>query len=488
MPFPYSWPLIWGVLPSAQVLMQADIQRLVKHTLLVQTRIEERSTAQFSIYDDDGSQEYTQGEPVSIWDHADTCIFRGFVADPGKAIVAPQGGLYHPIRCMDQHYLADKRRCAASYTGETCGFMVDDIYDNYLADEGVGIGSIEAGPVVVEAKFNYVRVSDAFDKLATRANKIWYIDEENDLYFVDRGVTPAPWDATGLDMIRKSSKMNYGNSMYRNRQYVRGGRDITGPQTENFTGDAFAVSFTVGYPINQVPAVTVGGLAQTVGIKGLDTTYDCYWSKGDPVIVFDGGSIPAALAAIVIDYVGQYDVLVLVTDGVEIAAQKAIEGGTTTGYVEDISDETVLDDRDALLDSGKAQLEKYGQGRTRIFFKTVRLGLRPGMTQQVTVSKYGLDAEMLIESVEYMGRGQHLVHGVTAIIGPEEGSWAKYFKDLGSQKDEVIDRLNVGSDQILIILSDEYETWEWTEDIDYAPYACPVVALDLWPALTLYPC
>ena len=339
--------------------------------------------------------------------------------------------------------------------------------------------------------FNYVRTSDAFDALAEKAGKIWYIDEDKNLYFVDRDVTPALWPATGADMIKRSTRLSGGNSMYRNRQYIRGGRDITGLQTETFSGDGVALAFTVGYPINSVPVVTVDGGNQGVGIKGIDDAVtppvkDCYWSKGDPVIVFE--TEPGVGADnIIVEYYGQFDILVLATDEDEIDSQKTIEG--TTGFVDNIADEPKLDDREAAFDSGQAKLTKYGVNAIKFSYDTLRLGLRAGQIQPITYSTFGLDAkEMLIESVGFRGFGEELIHHITAIQGPEMGSWAQYFKRLASQKDEVFEKLNVGSDQVLIILVTEAEIWEWTEAITTAPYACPVVALDLWPTLTLYPC
>ena len=60
------------------------------------------------------------------------------------------------------------------------------------------------------------------------------------------------------------------------------------------------------------------------------------------------------------------------------------------------------------------------------------------------------------------------------IQGPESGSWADLFKSLADMKQEVIERLNVGTEQILIILVSEAETWEWAESITESPFACPV--------------
>ena len=172
-----------------------------------------------------------------------------------------------------------------------------------------------------------------------------------------------------------------------------------------------------------------------------------------------------------------------------ISSQKTIEGDMTTGFVDDIADEPKLDDKDAAFDAGEAKLDKFGVDAKRFHYATLRSGLRPGQMQPITYPTFGFDAEeMLIESVTFRGLVTEVVHEITAIQGPEMGSWAQYFKRLASQKDEVFEKLNVGGDQILIILVSKAETWEWFESIATAPYACPVVALNLYLGLTLYPC
>lgn len=509
MPFPFVFPIDFDERPDTMyVVFREAIPEVVKGSVVIETRIEERSIAAFTIKAEDITKAgftypfpivfddwlYPQrGEPVEIFDTEENRIFSGFIASSEGERISPYGGYYCHIKCMDNHYLADKRRVAESYTSKTCGFIVTDLYNKYLAVEGVGIGSVEEGPTLVEAVFNYVRVSDAYDALAEKAGKVWYIDENRNLYFADRDVVPADWPADGMNMIKGQTRLLGGNPMYRNRQYIRGGRDITSVQTETFTGDTVTVAFTVGYPINSVPVVTVGGAIQGVGIKGIDDLIvppdkDCYWSKGDATITFDPASVPGAVA-IVITYIGQYDILVLVTDEAEIGDQKTIEGDTTTGYVDDLADEPQLDDREAAFESGEARLAKYGVDALRLRYDTLRLGLRPGQIQPITYPVFGFDAEeMLIESVIFRGRGTELLHEIVAVRGPVIGSWARYFQSLSAQKDEVMEKLNVGVAQVLIVLITRAETWDWTETLVYTIWACPVVALDLYPTLTLYPC
>ncbi len=446
-----------------------------KGSVVIELRIEERSIAEFVVVDTAGTASYQKGQPVTI-DDADGRIFGGVIDTAEVIAIAPAGGLYHFIRCADWHYLADKRLVAESYEDKTCGFIVDDIFDKYLDEEGVTIGTIELGATLVEAIFNYVRVSDAFDALAEKAGKVWFIDENKALYFQDRDVTAAPWNADAGDMIKGSAMLLRGNPMYRNRQYIRGGRDTTAEQTEVFTGDAVTVAFTVGFPFERVPTVTVEDRApeaQTIGIKGIDTAKDCYWNKGDATLTF--AVAPENTKDVTVIYYGQFDILVLTQDEDEIAAQLAIEGAGT-GYVEEIDDEPTLNDKDASIDSGKAKLARFGLAGRRFQYQTIRTGLKPGELQTIDYPELGVDSvSMLIEAVGVRGLGSLITYEITAITGPDIGSWQQYFKALASQKQAIFDKLNVGTEQILIILVQKAETWQIEEDFGVTVFTCDVI-------------
>ena len=368
---------------------------LERGSVFVELKIEQRSTAEFVVVDAAGTGSYQKGEPVIIADADATTIFGGVVYSVITAQMAPgHAGLYHAITCADYHYFADKRLVAESYEDKTCGFIVDDIFDKYLDAEGVTIGNIDLGATLVAEVFNYLRVTDCYDVLAEKAGFVWYIDENKALYFQERDTTAASWAATEANI--NNAELLGGNPMYRNRQYIRGGRGTTAQQTEVFVGNNWIKAFTVGFPFERVPTVTVEDRApeaQTTGIKGIDTGYDCYWSKGDATLTFD--TAPENTKDVTIVYYGQFNILTLVEDNVQIAAQLAIEGAGT-GYVDDIADEPTLDDTDASIDSGEAKLIRFATTGQRLSFQTVETGLFPGQEQTITHAKLGLSSEAML--------------------------------------------------------------------------------------------
>ena len=378
----------------------------------------------------------------------------------------------------------------------TAGMIARDIHSIYLAAEGVTVGNIESGPDIKEMIVNYQYVTNAFDVLSARSGFIWEIDYFKQLNFQARATTEAWLSVAASDIRRPSSSLAKDSSQYRNRQFIRGGTDVTEPQVETFTGDGTRESFTVGYRINQVPTVTVNAVGQTVGIKGIDTTMDCYWSKGDSVIVFDVGSVPGAVA-VVISYIGEYDIMVQAEDAAEIASRVAIEGGT--GLIESISDEPYLVTSESALEQAQAMLVKFGVIGQQFTFAHSTWGLAPGELITMTVSEYGLAAtSLLVESITITefapdtmapeDTDYSLLYTVKAIEGPVMGDWTGLFRALAGWKSQIVGRVNVGADQVLLVLALETGNWEVTEVVTPIVNACPIPSVALFPSGTLYPC
>jgi len=387
-------------------------------------------------------------------------LFGGFIDTPGTSRIAPKEPLLrHDITCMDNHYLADKRRVVKSYANQTLGFIVTDIFNDYLTAEGITIGAIQTGPTIESAIFNYVRVSEAFDALKELSGFTWFIDEGLRLFFIDRATYAAPWN---LDMlthrpIKGSMHVSTGNSMYRNRQWIKGGLGVTSLQTQHFTGDAVVKSFALGYPVALVPVITLtpGGV-QTIGIKGIDTGMAYYWSKGDNTIV--ATAAPGAGVDVQVDYYGQYPVIALVSDSAEVILRQDIEGGT--GIVEDVATEAQLESGDAAVESAKAKLATYCQEAEKLTYQTQDWGLHPGQLQQVSFTPFGLAAhEMLIESVTVTADGEDIIYDISCITGPAMGSWAKFFSNILTRQDKTI---KIG-DSLLLVLLQQAEILELAE-------------------------
>ena len=434
-----------------------------KGSFIVEKRIEERSTASFIVTDITGAATYSRGMLVEIFDTDLSSIFVGYIDKASRKRQGATGSiLKHGITCIDNHYLADKRLVVKAYTSKTLEYIVEDIMTDYLVAEGVSEGSIQTGPTIAEAIFNYVKVSDAFDALKELSGFTWYIDADKKLYFINRSTYLATWDldSSTYRPIKGSVTIDDGNPLYRNRQYIKGGTGVTSQQVGTFTGDAVALAFTVGYPINSVPTVAVvDRAAQTVGIKGVDTGKDAYWSKGDATIVFTVA--PENAKAVTITYYGQYPLIIRADNNTAVLATAAIDG--TSGIVEDVITEAYHETSDSMTESARGKLAVYCKNTERFKYRTTDKGLEPGQIQKITYSPFNLSSyEMLIESVTISAYGGNIEYSVVCLTGPVNGSWVKFFSNILSRQEKSI---KIG-DSLLLVLLVENNTVLLTESTE----------------------
>ena len=430
-------------------------------SLNIDDRIEERSVANFTVVDTAGSANYVRGQPVSIYDDdrataTGTPVFGGFIDIPEETSITVSGALFHQISCVDNHYLADKRIAAKIWNDKTSASMVTELYTDYLAGEGITIGEIQTGDTLTRVVANYVPVTDVINAIAEANSFIWYINSDKQLYFIDRTTNVASFDLTASNIVETPlPRYAKGNQQYRNVQWVRGGTN-TVSKTENFIGDGSQKSFTVGFPFNKVPIVTEDSISQSIGIKGIDSGKDYYWSKNDPVAVAE--TAPSNNAAVQINYEGRYKTITLVQDDIAVASQLAIEG-SGTGQVENAVINTDLQSRIEAQEFGQSKLTQWCQDAEKFYFTTRRAGLKSGQLLNVTFSPFDFASyDMLLESVNIIANDKELNYNVTAVTGPVMGSWAQLFKTFG--RDALI---SLGEDEQVILLRRQRETLALTE-------------------------
>ncbi len=449
-------------MPAATVEISSTEVTVEQSSLAIDKRIEERSTASFTVIDRDGTGTYARGEPVEITDPDSAVIFAGFIDTPGKARLHPTGGLLHDITCMENHYLADKRLAVKSYANVTAGYIATDLFNSYLAGEGVTVGEIQDGPTIAEAIFNYVKVSDCFEALKELSGFTWKIDEGKRLYFVDRVTNRAAWDLDNSTYkpLPNSVHLSGGNPLYRNTQYVRGGKGATSQQTETFAADGVLKSFAVGYPLAQEPTIYEDAALQTVGIKGLESGKDYYWNKGDNSVTAE--AVPGNGVDVKVYYYGQYPLIAMSLDYAAILDRQTVEGAGT-GIVEEIVTEAQHETSPSIQESASAKIKQYCRDAEKFTYGTYDSGLFPGQMQAITYPLFGFSAhDMLIESVSIRADGNHLLYEVACITGPAMGSWAKFFANILRRQDNSI---RIG-DSLLLVLLQQREDLDLSEATD----------------------
>ena len=224
-------------------------------SLSINDELESRGTADFILVDAANTISPAPGQSVDIKLNvglSSTLVFSGTIQTiqerwPVMDIDSPFHTL--KIKAVDHNSIADRFLVGRTYAaGQLPGDVVKDLRENYLDAEGVGIGNIENGSFTLGVvSFNYESVADCLDDLAELIGFIWYIDHYRNLYFQARDTTPASFGYSDSSLPIRSLKKERTRQSYRNRQYLRAGRDIqANANTETFTGDGDRRTFTVG--------------------------------------------------------------------------------------------------------------------------------------------------------------------------------------------------------------------------------------------------
>lgn len=458
---PYFAYKVWGdwatktwldtiIITWADMIAPYDSKVMANSSPTVRDIVEDRSTADFSILDLTHSFDFDKGQYVEIMDIYQNVIFTGFIDTVSQRRVTPDGVIEHKLSCVDNHYLADKRLIAKAFVSpDTIADAVTWIVNNILIDEGVNIGLITAPTAIEAISYDYITVAQALDDLATYAGCTWYIDVNKNLYFIPRSTYAAAWDITETgdvlsNVLADSFEVYRTNPEYRNQQYIRGGSAKTALQTEIKVGDGETTSWAVGYRIAEQPTVSVstdGGKSYTVktlGIKGVDTGKDFYWSANDQVLLQDAlGTRITSTGRLKIEYYGLYQVILSSADFAEILNRQALEYNTS-GINDSVKDDALVTTQDAGLNEANALLAHYAEVGTKVTYTTMVPGLEAGTLQHIYSHIHQLDEDFLITQVEkcpvfYEDNDVTtalIMYNVQAVSGPVEDYWTKVFLKL----------------------------------------------------------
>ena len=407
---------------------------------------------------------------------------------------APNGKrqVKHYINCKDMTYLADKRLIAKSYLNMYCGDIVRDIITNYLGVEGVTIGKIEQGELMEEVAFNYTNIHKALDRLAESSNFIQFIDFDKKLYFMSRESDRNTNPLTSKDIQNPSLEL--GNHDYRNKQFIKGGKDLTDTMIESFRGDGENRNFTVAFPIGEKPQIMVNYVLinpNDVGIRGVDPTTDekdeqgnviakakkWFWSKESNVVnQNDNEPVVPFGTNIRVQYRGLFDIVISLPDTAEIEKHQQLE--KNSGIIEKISEETDNNSILMAIHSASSKLKKYATEAKTLETRTRRTDLKAGQMIRVNLPEFDLNEDMLIQQVRISEESSIVWHEVILITGPEAVSFYKMFDKVNESKSRII-RENIEEKEIIPIPVYINKTWTQAEPTN--------IFRELYPSPTLYP-
>lgn len=386
-------------------------------SLSAQRALGGRTTCNFRVAPNDDAWVPIVGEPIVIARDGSN-LFAGFVwsVNSRRLKTGDVVTIEADVTCVDNAYIADRRVAGErQWASVSSSQIVADIITNDLAAEDIGGDYVATGPTIEKFEIaGYPTVTEALNALAEVASMRWYIDEGKQLrWFADGDAGyDAPFSITAANVteISKTSSLEeYGNQIIlRLPSYLRDSETQTFDNTDpNYPPDSSRQSFALLYPVASAPSITVDGAAATVGIQGVDTGKDWYWSQGSNWITQDSGATPLTSSQVLaVTYVGSDAITVEASNTDEYTARAAIEGGS--GKHTRVFDQAKMLTRAQADESAAAMLDLYGELPTSIEYTTSTYHessadlLRPGMQQSVNVD--GIDAasaEYIVRSVKF---------------------------------------------------------------------------------------
>jgi hypothetical protein len=375
--------------------------------------LNQRAWATFrAIYPGDASSYYTPrpGHRFKLIDFNGVTRFHGTIQRVRDHLHNAQGSkrLFSDCTATGWEQVADRFLTSDSahntYTSKTLGYIAADLVTTYLAADGITASGLPAGPTLDQVIFSYLRVSDAFDELSRLTGYWWRITVDRNLEFYEPGTAsaaPITIDASATNY--RTMEVERDRSQYRNKQFLGNVLTLTASQTEAFVGDDNTRTFTLAYPLHQVPsAADWNGAALTFGIRDVDTGKDIYWSKGSAEITTDALLPPGAAGEVLtVHYIGEYNQVRAVTDSAEITDRTAIEGGT--GIYEQWTDDGAGLTTDTAADAyAQSLIDRYAPIPSRVTVESDSAGnILPGQLVSITEPALGLSGSFFVESCAF---------------------------------------------------------------------------------------
>lgn len=432
-----------------------------RNSLNYNDKLNERTTCSFTVIDP--SFEIEVGMEVEISEGV-TIIFAGSI---DSANATGDKVKLVSVSCVDFSELIDKRIVANAYENELAGDIVRDFITEVFAEEGITAGTIQDGPTISKAVFNYDNGNVAMNYLADVTGFSWYIDNLKQLNFFDRATYAAPFALTDTSHNYKGLTVKKNRSQYRNRQYIRAGTDITAEialEKPTPKPDGVSKTFVMRLPIALKPRIfldSVEVLASEIGVNGLDKGKKYYFSYNSNTITQDASEATLTSQVLKVTYRGLYPLLVVAESPDQVNTRQTIEGGS--GIHEAIDQQQDLNTKEAALEFAQGKLEKYGIIPKTVTFSTYDAGLSAGQLLTITNTFHSLTGAFLIESVTARDDNGLTLYSVKCLDGATVGGWEQLFKTLlqGNKKlvireNEVLVKLITFTDSFAVpVMEDE---------------------------------
>lgn len=280
----------------------------------------------------------------------------------------------YSIVCQSANALLSNRIINVAYQGYTITQIVQDLFNKYIAAEGITLGVISNIAITLEVytASNY-NLQTALNELSNMCSATWKVDENKQFQFIVQEDFPVFPQEINADYLL-GAEMQHTTRDYSTRtvQYISGATDATSPQTETFTYDGEQKAFDVVFPIITKPTIKVNGTtvaSSRIGVNGIDDNNPNIlfaFSYNSQTVAYKSTTYLTAGDKVVITYVGQFPIRLASYNWSKIdeIAQKT----GTSGYREQVYLATDIKSVAAAQQLASALLEQFESATEEVTF------------------------------------------------------------------------------------------------------------------------
>ena len=215
------------------------------------------------------------GDIIELRDGA-TRLFWGVCGIPKspKYQTGKEARIY-TIECYNANAILANRIINVAYQEKTVTQIVNDIFDKYIAEEGISLGTISTVDISLEVyTAKDYNLQDALNELADLCSAVWHVSPDKTFSFIADQTFPAfPQEINADFLIGTDLQETTKDYKTRTVQYVSGATENTTTQTEQYTYDGSQGEFTTVFPVAKKPVIQINGVdvpTNQIGVTGLN--------------------------------------------------------------------------------------------------------------------------------------------------------------------------------------------------------------------------
>jgi len=303
---------------------------------------------------------------------------------------------------------------------------------DYLSDDGVAVTAPSGLPQITIACAVGANIGQLLDQVVSLLSTAdtayyWTTDAWRTFILAPYGATSAPWGITdGTNLLAGDTPLQVSIQQTHNKManfaYAIGQNTLLNALNATIHGDGTSRTFNLPQAIGATPTITLNSGAQTVGVLGVDTGKNWYWSQGSTTLTQDsGGTILVVSDTLLVAYELETVGVAQAPNEGSLVLQNQIEG-TSGEYDYSTSITTPILPAD-LLTIAETYVNQYGDPATTVSASTLRPGLKTGQLQSISFPRAGIaSASYLIATIKMTTHNNIIQWDYTAFGGANIGN------------------------------------------------------------------